>query len=175
VLLPALSVIGFGVVGFAPTLAVIVVFQVLRRAGEYAVAKPARELLFSVLDREQKYKAKNLIDTVVFRGGDMTSAWLLTGLKALGLTAVALAAAAIPVALVWLACPGCSANARKRWRGASGSVQSRKAATQWSPWKSGGRNGSSCEHGRSSATMALKLCVRIENTEECTVGNIQDA
>ncbi|HKA45921.1 MAG TPA: MFS transporter [Burkholderiales bacterium] len=101
-LLPAVSVIGFGIVGFVPTLAVIVAFQVLRRAGEYAIAKPARELLFAVLDREVKYKAKNFIDTVVFRGGDMASAWLITGLKALGLTAAAIAAAAIPVALAWL-------------------------------------------------------------------------
>ena len=101
-LLPAVSAIGFGVVGLVPTLAVIVVFQVLRRAGEYAITKPARELLFAVLDRERKYKAKNFIDTVVFRGGDMASGWLLTGLKALGLTVVALAAVAIPVALAWL-------------------------------------------------------------------------
>ena len=102
-LLPAISAVGFGIVGFAPTLAVIVAFQVLRRAGEYAIAKPARELLFAVLDRERKYKAKNFIDTVVFRGSDTASAWLLTGLKALGLTAVAVAAMAVPVAALWLA------------------------------------------------------------------------
>jgi len=102
-LLPALSVAGFVIVGAAPTLAVIVAFQVVRRAGEYAIAKPARELLFAVLDRERKYKAKNFIDTVVFRGGDMASGWLLTGLKALGLGVVALAALAVPVALAWLA------------------------------------------------------------------------
>ena len=102
-LLPAVAVAGFVVVGAFPTLAVIVAFQVVRRAGEYAVAKPARELLFSVLDRERKYKAKNFIDTVVFRGGDATSGWLLTGLKTLGLGVVALAAAAVPVALAWLA------------------------------------------------------------------------
>ncbi len=102
-LLPVFSATGFAVVGAAPTLAVIAVFQVLRRAGEYAIAKPARELLFVVLDRERKYKAKNFIDTVVFRGGDMASGWLLTGLKALGFGVVALAALAVPVALAWLA------------------------------------------------------------------------
>ena len=78
-------------------------FQVVRRAGEYAIAKPARELLFSVLDRERKYKAKNFIDTVVFRGSETASGWLLAGLQALGLTVAALAAAAIPLALAWLA------------------------------------------------------------------------
>ncbi len=103
VLLPALSVAGFATVGAFPALAVIVAFQIVRRAGEYAIAKPARELLFAVLDRERKYKAKNFIDTVVFRGGDVASGWLLAGLKALGLGVVVLAAAAVPVALAWAA------------------------------------------------------------------------
>ncbi|MBI2295553.1 MAG: MFS transporter [Betaproteobacteria bacterium] len=102
-LLPALSVLGFAVLGAFPLLAVIVAFQIVRRAGEYAIAKPARELLFAVLDRERKYKAKNFIDTVVFRGGDAASGWLLAGLKVLGLGVVALAAAAVPVALAWAA------------------------------------------------------------------------
>lgn len=102
VLLPALSVAGFAMLGAYPVLAVLVVFQVVRRAGEYAVAKPARELLYAVLDRERKYKAKNFIDTVVFRGADAGSGWLLAGLKALGLGVVALAAAAVPLALGWL-------------------------------------------------------------------------
>ncbi len=101
VLLPALSVAGFAMLGAYPVLAVLVVFQVVRRAGEYAVAKPARELLYAVLDRERKYKAKNFIDTVVFRGADAGSGWLLAGLKALGLGVVALAVAAVPLALGW--------------------------------------------------------------------------
>jgi len=102
-LLPALSVAGFVLVGAAPVLGTIVAFQIVRRAGEYAIAKPARELLFSVLDRERKYKAKNFIDTVVFRGSDAASGWLLTGLTTLGLGVVTLAAVAVPVALTWLA------------------------------------------------------------------------
>jgi AAA family ATP:ADP antiporter len=101
VLLPALSVAGFAMLGAYPVLAVLVVFQVVRRAGEYAIAKPARELLYAVLDRERKYKAKNFIDTVVFRGADAGSGWLLAGLKALGLGVVALAVAAVPLALGW--------------------------------------------------------------------------
>jgi AAA family ATP:ADP antiporter len=82
---------------------VLVAFQVLRRAADYAVARPAREMLFTVLTREEKYKSKNFIDTVVFRGGDAASGWVYAALKALGLGLPGLAAAAIPGALLWLA------------------------------------------------------------------------
>ena len=66
--LPALSVIGFAALGFGPTLVLLVVFLTLRRATDFALARPARETLFTVLSREDKYKAKNLIDTLVYRG-----------------------------------------------------------------------------------------------------------
>jgi AAA family ATP:ADP antiporter len=102
-LLPALGLVGFVVIGIAPTLAVLVVFQVLRRAADYAVARPAREMLFTVLGREAKYKSKNFIDTVVFRGGDTVSGWVYAALKGLGLGIAGLAAAAIPGAILWLA------------------------------------------------------------------------
>jgi AAA family ATP:ADP antiporter len=102
-LLPALGLVGFAVIGMAPTLAVLVVFQVLRRAADYAVARPAREMLFTVLGREAKYKSKNFIDTVVFRGGDTVSGWVYHALKGLGLGIAGLAAAAIPGAILWLA------------------------------------------------------------------------
>jgi AAA family ATP:ADP antiporter len=102
-LLPALGLVGFVVIGIAPTLAVLVAFQVLRRAADYAVARPAREMLFTVLGREAKYKSKNFIDTVVFRGGDTVSGWVYAALKGLGLGIAGLAAAAIPGAILWLA------------------------------------------------------------------------
>jgi AAA family ATP:ADP antiporter len=102
-LLPALGLAGFVVIGFAPVLAVLIVFQVLRRAADYAIARPAREMLFTVLTREAKYKSKNFIDTVVFRGGDAASGWVYAGLKGLGLGIAGLATAAIPGAIVWLA------------------------------------------------------------------------
>jgi AAA family ATP:ADP antiporter len=102
-LLPALGLAGFIVIGLAPVLAVLIVFQVLRRAADYAIARPAREMLFTVLAREAKYKSKNFIDTVVFRGGDAASGWVYAGLKGLGLGLAGLAAAAIPGAIVWLA------------------------------------------------------------------------
>jgi ATP:ADP antiporter, AAA family len=101
-LLPALGLIGFAAVGLAPVLAVLVVFQVLRRAADYAIARPAREMLFTVLTREEKYKSKNFIDTVVFRGGDAASGWVYAALKGVGLTLAGLAAVAIPCALLWL-------------------------------------------------------------------------
>jgi AAA family ATP:ADP antiporter len=100
-LVPALMLLGFAALGAAPVLGVLVGFQVMRRAGNYAVAKPAREMLFTVVSREEKYKAKNVIDTLVYRGGDAASGWLFAGLTGLGLSLSALAFVAIPVALVF--------------------------------------------------------------------------
>jgi AAA family ATP:ADP antiporter len=77
---------------------VLIAFQVMRRAGEYAIARPAREVLFTVVDLESKYKAKNFIDTVVYRGGDAASSWMYAGLAALGLSLSGIAAIAAPIA-----------------------------------------------------------------------------
>jgi AAA family ATP:ADP antiporter len=101
-LLPALTLAGFAILGFAPLLALFAVFQVLRRAGEFAVAKPARELLYTVVTREDKYKAKNFIDTFVYRAGDQVAAWSYTGLLAAGLGMAAISFAMAPLAAVWL-------------------------------------------------------------------------
>jgi AAA family ATP:ADP antiporter len=100
-LVPVLLGLGFVALGFAPSLAVIVIVQVLRRAGDYAVTRPAREMLYVVLGREEKYKAKNFIDTAVYRGGDAVSAWAYAGLRALGLSLGAIAFVAVPVAGLW--------------------------------------------------------------------------
>ncbi len=101
-LLPALSVAGFAVVGFAPTLWAIVIFQVLRRAGNFAVARPTRETCFTVLPREDKYKAKSFIDTFVYRAGDQVGAWSYAGMGLLGLGLAGISLAAVPIALIWL-------------------------------------------------------------------------
>lgn len=93
---------GFLALGWAPVLAVIATVQVLRRAGNYALARPGREMLFGVLPRVDKYKSKNFVDTVVYRGGDAVSGWVYAGMGALGLGLGGIAWAAIPVALVWL-------------------------------------------------------------------------
>ncbi|HEX6828926.1 MAG TPA: MFS transporter [Burkholderiales bacterium] len=103
-LVPVLTVAGFGVLALYPVLAAVVGFQVLRRAADFAIARPARELLYTVLDREAKYKAKNFIDTVVYRSGDAVGGWVYTGLKALlGLGLAGIAWVAVPLAALWLA------------------------------------------------------------------------
>ena len=101
ILLPIAGAIGFFVIGLFPTLAVLVVFQVIRRAGEYAITRPAREMLFTVLNREEKYKSKNIIDTVVFRGGDAASGWLFEGFRMLGMGFSGIAFIGVPIALLW--------------------------------------------------------------------------
>lgn len=101
-LLPLLSMVGFLALGAAPVFAVFVVFQVLRRAGNFAVAVPTREVLYTVLPRRDKYKAKNFNDTFVYRAGDQTGAWSFAGLGALGLGTAALAWTMVPVAGLWL-------------------------------------------------------------------------
>ena len=101
-LLPALTMVGFGVLAFAPSLGTIAVFQVLRRAGDYAIARPTREILFTVVPREDRYKAKSFIDTFVYRLGDQVGAWGVAGLRALGAGVTELALVAIPIALLWL-------------------------------------------------------------------------
>ena len=96
-LLPLFSVIGFGAVALLPTLSSVVGFQLIRRAGNFAIARPTREVLFTVLPREDRYKAKSFIDTAVYRLGDQIGAWsfaLLTALG-LGLTEVSIVAAAV--------------------------------------------------------------------------------
>jgi AAA family ATP:ADP antiporter len=100
--LPLICVFGFVAVGLAPTLMTIAVVQVLRRSGNYAVSRPCREMLYTVLPRDAKYKAKNFIDTFVYRFGDQTGAWSYDGLMKLGFGAIAISMIATPLAVVWL-------------------------------------------------------------------------
>jgi AAA family ATP:ADP antiporter len=100
-LIPALLVIGFVALAMAPVLTVLIVVQILRRAGNYAIMRPSREMLYTVLGREEKYKAKNFIDTVVYRGGDAASAWVYDGFRAFGLSLGQIAMIAAPLAGIW--------------------------------------------------------------------------
>ena len=100
-IIPVLLAIGFTLLGIAPVLVVLLVVQVVRRAGNYAVMKPAREMLYVVLSREEKYKAKNIIDTVVYRTGDAVSAWVYAGMRSIGMSLSGIALIAVPLALVW--------------------------------------------------------------------------
>ena len=101
-ILPALSVIGVTGMGIAPTLVLLVAFLTVRRAGNFAFARPARETLFTVINREDKYKAKNFIDTVVYRVGDQIGAWTTPALGWLGLKLAGISLVAAPLAAVWL-------------------------------------------------------------------------
>ncbi len=101
-LLPALSVFGFVTLGLAPTVAIIVIFQVLRRASNFAVARPTREVLFTVIAREDKYKTKSFIDTVIYRSGDQIGAWSYALLSFLGLGMTGIAFVAVPISAAWL-------------------------------------------------------------------------
>jgi len=100
--LPAVYVVGFVAIAFSPTLMVVLAVQVLQRWMNFAVANPARQVFFTVLDREEKYKAKNLIDVVVYRGSDTLYAWVYESLAALGLKLGAIALVAWPVVAGWL-------------------------------------------------------------------------
>ena len=100
--LPVLSVLGFFALGLAPTITVLVVVQVLRRAGNFALARPTREILFTVVPREDKYKAKSFIDTVIYRAGDQVGAWSYGLLSFLGLGMTGIAFVAVPISVAWL-------------------------------------------------------------------------
>lgn len=93
---------GFALLAVAPMLAVIIGFQASKRATEFALANPARETLFTVLSREQMYKAKSFIDTTVFRGADAASGWVYTGLRQALQDAAQVAWLAAAVALGWV-------------------------------------------------------------------------
>jgi ATP:ADP antiporter, AAA family len=101
-LLPAISMIGFLALGALPVMAVFVVFQVLRRAGEFAVARPTREVLYTVVPRADKYKAKHFIDTFVYRLGDQIGAWATRGYRWLGVGLSGESYLAVPLMAIWL-------------------------------------------------------------------------
>ena len=100
--LPALTIAGFGALTAAPTLGAIAVFQILRRAADYGIARPTREVLFTVVPREDRYKAKSFIDTFVYRLGDQLGAWGVAAFRWLGAGTADLALVAIPIAALWL-------------------------------------------------------------------------
>ena len=99
--LPAITIVGFGALALTPTIGAVAVFQVLRRAADYAIARPTREVLFTAVPREDRYKAKSFIDTVVYRAGDQVGAWTVALLALLGLGMAEVALVVIPIAAVW--------------------------------------------------------------------------
>jgi ATP:ADP antiporter, AAA family len=99
-LLPALTMVGFAGLALAPSLAMVALFQVIRRATDYAITRPVREVIYTVVSREDRYKAKGFIDTFVYRAGDQVGAWSAPLLMGMSLWAAPLAA--IAIAALWL-------------------------------------------------------------------------
>jgi ATP:ADP antiporter, AAA family len=95
---PLIMVMAFLAVAFSPVLLVLGGIQVVRRFSEYAIAKPSRDMLFTIVDQQAKYKAKNVIETVVYRFGDLTSAWLSAAILPFGVAGLAIFGIAISVA-----------------------------------------------------------------------------
>ena len=99
-LLPALTMLGFAALAITPSLGVIAAFQIMRRAADYAITRPAREVVYTVVPREDRYKTKGFIDTFVYRLGDQAAAWSVPLLTGPGSRAAPFAA--IAVAALWL-------------------------------------------------------------------------
>jgi AAA family ATP:ADP antiporter len=101
--LPFVFCFGFLALALTPALWVVIAFQAIQRTANFAISNPAREVLFTVLARDEKYKAKNVIDIVVFRGMDAASGWLFAALRGAGLELGAISLATLPVTAGWLA------------------------------------------------------------------------
>jgi ATP:ADP antiporter, AAA family len=112
--LPAVYVAGFAALALTPTLAAVLTLQVAQRWMNFAIANPARQVFFTVLGREEKYKAKNLIDVVVYRGSDALYGWVFDSLQGLGLKLGGIALVAAPVAAGWLVLSAVLGRAQER-------------------------------------------------------------
>ena len=101
-IIPAMMVIAWLVVAIHPAAITVFVVQVVRRAGNYAITRPGREMLFTLVDNETRYKSKPVIDTVVYRGGDVVTAWFYTGIvSAFGLGLVGVSIVGAVIAVIW--------------------------------------------------------------------------
>jgi AAA family ATP:ADP antiporter len=112
--LPAVFVAGFITIFLVPTLVAVVAAQVAQRWIHFALANPARQVFYTVLGREEKYKAKNLIDVVVYRGSDALYGWVFDSLQHLGLKLGSIALVAAPVAAIWLILSAVLGRAQER-------------------------------------------------------------
>ena len=100
-ILPLVTVAGFGVLAIWPVFGVMAVFQAIHRATRYAISRPARETLFSVVPPAEKYKAKPVVDVFLYRGGDVAGAGIDGLLRAIGLSLAGLAATTVPMVAAW--------------------------------------------------------------------------
>ncbi len=103
-LLPIFVAVALLILAFAPIITVLLALQVARRAGNYAITRPAREMLFTEVDRETRFKAKPVVDIAIYRGGDMVTSWIFTGLtQGLGLGLGVVAVIGAGISAVWAA------------------------------------------------------------------------
>ncbi|NIV17764.1 MAG: MFS transporter [Woeseiaceae bacterium] len=100
-LMPIVSVAGFAILALEPTLAVVAVLTVVRRALGFGFSKPTTDMLYSVVTPEEKYKTKNFIDTAVYRGGDVFGTWTIKLMYALGLGIAGISLLMLPFAILW--------------------------------------------------------------------------
>src|SRR5580692_12509793 len=101
ILNPIIMIVAFIALALSPTLLMIQALQVIRQASQYAIARPSREICFTVVPQADRYKTKNVIDTVVYRFGDLTSAWMEAGLRAMGVRVVGSAVTGIGISIIW--------------------------------------------------------------------------
>jgi len=101
ILNPLLMIVAFVGIAFSPTLFTIQLTQIVRRVAQYAIARPSREICFTVVEQGGRYKSKNVIDTVVYRLGDVTSAWVQGGLSALGYGLNGAVAVGVGASILW--------------------------------------------------------------------------
>lgn len=101
--LPVSAAIGLAALTASPTLSVVAAVMVVERAIAFAFSNPAMKVLYTIVTPDEKYKAQNFVDTVVYRGGDAASGWIFnTGAKALGLSGGAIALLTMPAAALWI-------------------------------------------------------------------------
>ena len=100
-ILPAVTMIGFAILSIWTLYGVMAIFQAFHRATRYAVSRPARETLFSVISTSEKYKAKPVVDVFLYRGGDVAGAGIDSLFALLGVTLAGVATATIPLAGIW--------------------------------------------------------------------------
>jgi AAA family ATP:ADP antiporter len=103
ILLPVVGMLAVAGIAIWPALVTLIAAQGFRRSIDYAIVRPGREILFTVVSREAKYKAKNVIETVVYRGGDAVSGWIFAALSAVGIGFSGIAVIFVPLTAIWIA------------------------------------------------------------------------
>ncbi|NNM34668.1 MAG: MFS transporter, partial [Gemmatimonadetes bacterium] len=113
-ILPLVVFVGYAVLAIWTVYGVMAIFQAVHRATRYAISRPARETLFSVVSPAEKYKAKPVVDVFLYRGGDVAGAGIDWSLAALGLSISMVAASTVPLAAIWIFLSTALGRAQKR-------------------------------------------------------------